>query len=398
MRKTLTSIILATAAMLLFSGTTARAQTFTTLYNFTGGPDGGGPHAGVIQDAAGNLYGNTFYGGDRKCAAGGCGVVFKMNSAGKETVVHTFSGRDDAWQPSIPLVRSKAGDLYGTAENGAYGAIFKIDTAGNEMLLYSFNDGSGGCSPLQGLVWGESNTLVGTTEECGSSNYGTIFRVDSAGNLTVLHSFAGYPTDAGSPFYGHLTPDKLGNLYGVTVYGGSSKECTPEGCGALYKLSRNGTLTVLHSFAGGTSDGCYPMGSVVQDKAGNLYGTTNQCGSQSGGIIWKVSKKGKEAVLHNFAGSPSDGVYPLAGVTRDSRGNLYGVTYDGGSGNNCGIGVGCGTLYRLSATGRFTLLHSFDLNDGAYPLGEVLRTKRALFGTTKYGGKHYSGTVWKYTP
>ena len=104
-----------------------------------------------------------------------------------------------------------------------------------------------------------------------------------------------------------------------------------------------------------------------------------------------------ETVPYTFSGG-ADGAAPSAGLIFDSKGNLYGVTDEGGSGNNCGIDVGCGTLYRLSASGRLTLLHSFDLNDGAYPLGEVLRTKRALFGTTKYGGKHSGGTVWKYAP
>jgi uncharacterized repeat protein (TIGR03803 family) len=381
-------------AVLTFNAAAAHSQTFTTLYRFTGGSDGGNPYPGLIQDAAGNLYGNTFYGGDLNCAPGGCGVIFKVNSTGKETVVHAFSGSDGAWQPLTPLVRNKAGDLYGTAENGGFGAIFKIDTAGNETLLYSFNDGSGGCSPVQGLVRGESDTLLGTTAECGSSQYGTIFRFDSSGSFTVLHSFAGSPSDGASPSYGHLTSDKFGNLYGITQYGGSSKECAPTGCGALYKLSKKGRLTLLYSFAGGTSDGCYPFGTVVQDKAGNLYGTAFSCGSNNDGTIWKVSRKGKEVVLHNFVGGRSDGCNPNAGVARDSKGNLYGIT------NQCGA-ENYGTLYKLSAKGKLTLLHSFDFSDGAYPFGEVLSTDNgAIFGTTYQGGvgPGWSGTVWSYVP
>jgi len=101
---------------------------------------------------------------------------------------------------------------------------------------------------------------------------------------------------------------------------------------------------VLHSFAGGTSDGCAPNGSVVQDKAGNFYGTTSYCGSGNYGTIWKVSNKGKETILHNFAGGSSDGCNPGAGVTRDSKSNLYGVTY------GCGAN-GYGALYELSTSG-----------------------------------------------
>jgi uncharacterized repeat protein (TIGR03803 family) len=372
----------------------AQAQTFTTLYTFTVGSDGGLPEAGVIRDPVGNLYRTAYGGGDGNCDPPGCGVVYEVNTAGQEAVLYAFSGLD-GFEPTTPLARDRAGNLYGTTNSAGFGAVFKIDTAGNETVLYAFTDGKSGCYPKQGVIVDKLGNLYGTTQLCGSFQLGTIYKLDSTGNFTVLHSFTG-PSDGASPSNGHLTMDEFGNLYGVTVMGGS--KCDTEGCGALYKLSNKGRLTVLHRFAGGTSDGCYPMGSVVQDKAGNLYGTTNQCGSQSGGIIWKVSKKGRETVLHNFAGGPSDGVYPLAGVTRDSKGNLYGVTDEGGSGNNCGIDVGCGTLYRLSASGRLTLLHSFDLNDGAHPLGEVLRTKQVLFGTTKYGGKHSGGTVWKYAP
>jgi len=156
---------------------------------------------------------------------------------------------------------------------------------------------------------------------------------------------------------------------------------------------------VLHSFPGhGTSDGCEPYGSVVQDTAGNHYGTTLYCGLYGGGTIWKVSVKGKETILHNFAGGKSDGCRPYAGVTRDSKGNLYGVA------NACDAN-NYGALYKLSASGKLTLLHSFDNTDGAGPVGEVRRTaKGTLFGTTSYGagGGNYCqdgcGTVWSYVP
>jgi uncharacterized repeat protein (TIGR03803 family) len=164
----------------------------------------------------------------------------------------------------------------------------------------------------------------------------------------------------------------------------------------LYELSDSGTFTVLHSFAGGTSDGCAPNGSVVQDKAGNFYGTTSFCGSKNYGTIWKVSKTGKETVLHNFAGGTSDGCNPAAVVTRDSNGNLYGVTY------GCGANGG-GALYELSAKGTFTLLHSFGGSDASgFPTGEVLRSASGvLFGTTA-GFLSYTGcdcgSVWSYAP
>jgi len=367
----------------------AQAQTFTTLYNFTGSTDGNVPFAGVIQDSAGNLYGTTNNGGNLNCFAPfGCGVVFAMNTAGAETVLYTFSGADGDEQNG-PLARDSQGNLYGTswvAGDNGYGNVFKIDSAGNETVLYSFTGGSDGCVPMQGLVLDASGTLFGTTEACGSSSDGTIFKIDGTGRFTVLHSFTGSPSDGAWPQNGYLSIDEAGNLYGVTASGGAHNK------GALYKLGENGTLTLVHSFAGGTSDGCLPLGTVRQDKSGNLYGTTFQCGSDHLGTIWKLSAKGKETILHNFAGRSRDGCGPQTGLVGDSSGNLYGVTLECGAHNY-------GTLYELSAKGKLTLLHSFDDSDGAYPVGEVMQTAQGtLFGTTLSGGTYYDGTVWSYVP
>ena len=374
----------------------AQAQTFTVLFTFTGS-DGNEPAPGVIQDPAGNLYGTAELGGDLNCfAPDGCGVVYKLNTAGTETVLHSFSGADGQW-PYTPVARDKAGNIYGTTYNGGsyyWGAVFKIDTAGNETVLYSFTCGLDGCFPYQGLVRDKAGNLYGTTM-AGSclSCKGTIFKIDSTGKFTLLHSFNGGSSNGGEPLFGHLTMDKAGHLYGVTSQGGLNACVASNGCGVLYKLSKNGTFTVLHRFAGGMKDGSGPFGSVVQDKAGNLYGTTESSGSSDYGTIWKVSKKGKETILHNFAGGSSDGCFPVAGVALDSKGNLYGTTHA------CGAN-GFGALYELRASGRFTLLHSFGGSDGDYPDGEVLRTaKGTLFGTTLIGLPFGNwGTVWSYVP
>jgi uncharacterized repeat protein (TIGR03803 family) len=370
----------------------AHAQTFTTLYNFTGGSDGANPDAGVIQDPAGSLYGTTEGGG-----SGCCGVVFKLDLSGNETVLHSFTGSPDGAFPYPPVVRDSNGNGYGVAANGGsagYGVVFKVDTAGNETVLYNFTGGSDGCSPEQGLVVGKFDSMYGTAGNCGSSYRGTIFKIDSAGNFTLLHSFIGGSSDGAYPAFGRLTISKSGNLYGATLDGGASDY------GVLYKLTKKGRFTVLHGFTGGTSDGCYPYGSVAEDKAGDFYGTTEECGSNGVGTIWKVSKKGKETILHNFARATSDGCYPVAGVTRDRKTNVYGVT------PSCGAN-GYGALYELNASGQLTLLHSFDDTDGARPFGEVwLTDKGALFGTTFEGGTGNCsvygydgcGTVWSYVP
>lgn len=372
----------------LLLGVLAPAQTFTTLYNFTGGLRGGGPFAGVIQDDAGNLYGTTALGGP------GSGVVYKLSSGGAETALFAFSGSQGE-SPTTPLVRDEAGSLYGTTqlggESGDYGTVFKLDSAGNETVLHSFTGGSDGCYPMQGLARDQSGASYGTTSGCGAHGAGTIFKIDSAGNFTLLHGFASGKSDGANPEYGHLMLDASGNLYGVTGEGGST-ECSGYGCGVLYEFSRSGTETLLHRFQGGSPDGCFPDGSVVQDGAGNLYGTTAGCGSDNHGTVWKVSKKGKETILHNFAGGTSDGCLPRGGVARDSRGSLYGAT------NECGA-VNYGALYKLSASGTLTLLHSFDHKHGAYPYDDVLLTNQGtLYGTTSEGGNHNSGTVWQYAP
>jgi uncharacterized repeat protein (TIGR03803 family) len=381
-------VCLLTFLVVLVSLALAQAQTFTTLYKFTGGADGGYPDAGVIQDLSGNLYGTTEQGGDLGCATNGCGVVYEVSADGSETVLHTFDGSDGKY-PITPLAQDKAGNLYGTAYLGGtavWGAVFRIDAAGNETVLHNFTGGSDGCVPEQGLVLGKSGTVFGTTSHCGPPNKGTIFKVDSAGKFTRLHIFVGARSDAGRPVNGRLTIDRSGNLYGSTYWGGA------HGQGTVYKLSRAGRLTLLYSFAGGASDGCHPYGSVVRDEAGNLYGTTYRCGSDDWGTIWKVSRKGKETILHNFTGFVSDGCLPVAGVNRDSKGNLYGVA------SGC-AGHSYGALYELSTSGKLTLLHSFDGTDGAGPRGEVLRTPQGmLFGTSTGGGTHGYGTVWKYVP
>ena len=297
-------------------------------------------------------------------------MVFKLDTAGTETVLHSFTGSPDGANPVAPMIRDKAGNIYGTTSYGGSsgnGTVFRIDTAGTETVLYSFTGGSDGCSPWQGFVEDKSGTVFGTTGECGSSGYGTIFKVDSAGR---------YPSSQlrresvrrGISVLWASDDDKAGTLYGVTSGGGAS------GNGVLYELSKSGKFRVFHSFAGGTSDGCAPSGSAVQDKAGTFYGTTEYCGSSKAGTIWEVSMTGKETVLHNFAGGSSDGCNPAAGVTRDPKGNLYGVTY------GCGAN-GDGAVYELSARGTLSLLYSF--GGWKFEIGEVLRTaKGTLFGTT----------------
>jgi uncharacterized repeat protein (TIGR03803 family) len=383
--------VAAMSAVLLAAGAaatqSAQAQTFTVLYNFTGSTDGAYPYAGLVRDQAGNVYGTTDAGG-----ASGYGVVFKVDSSGTETVLHSFTGgTTDGAFPFAGLIQDKSGNFYGTTIYGgasSAGTVFKVDSSGSETVLYSFAGGTtDGCYPYGGLVQDSSGNLYGTTSNCGAASKGTVFKVDSSGTETVLHSFAGGASDGAFPFYASLRMDTKGNLYGVTLRGGAG------GYGTVFKLSKSATVTVLHSFALRTKDGCFPFGTPAMDPAGNLYGATEECGSSNLGVLWKVSKAGKETVLHNFAGGASDGSYPLADVYRDAKGNLYGNTEEGGT-------FGYGTVYKLSTSGALTLVHSFSYSsDGGYPYASLVRdTQGEFYGTATVGGSGGYGTVWELTP
>lgn len=181
-----------------------QAQTFTLLYTFTGGTDGRTPVGGVILDAAGNLYGTTSEGGNFACSQG-CGTLFKVDGVGNETVLYSFAGTGagDGEYPNAALVRDAQGNLYGTTEGGGgsgYGTVFKLDTTGKETVLHSFSRaGADGAFPLGGVVRDDQGNLYGTTEVGGTSNCGTVFKLDTTGKETVLYSSLGRVGMGGFP-------------------------------------------------------------------------------------------------------------------------------------------------------------------------------------------------------
>jgi len=363
----------------------AQAQTFTDLYNFTGSSDGGHPYAGLVRDGAGNLYGTTYDAG-----SGNYGVVFKVDTAGTETVLYNFTGGTDGGYPYAGVIRDAKGNLYGTTYSGGasgFGTVYKVNRKGVETVLYSFGGGTtDGCYPYGGLLEDSAGVLYGTTSSCGTSGFGTVFRIQASGKgYKLLHNFAGGTTDGKYPYYTSLIMDAKGILYGNTTYGGASSY------GIAYKLTKSGTLTLLWSFAGGKTDGCYPYGTLAMDAKGNLYGTAESCGASGYGTVWKLTKKGTETLLHSFAGGTSDGCYPPAGPILDKQGNLYGDT------ELCGASR-YGTVFELDKKGNITLLHSFAGSDGEFPIGGLLlSTKGTLYGTTYYGGASNYGTVWQIT-
>jgi uncharacterized repeat protein (TIGR03803 family) len=297
-----------------------------TVLQSLGGAEGANPYfAGVVRDKAGNLYGTTTAGG-----ANGSGTVFKLSPTGTETVLHSFTldGKDGVF-PHAGLVLDKTGNLYGTTSFGgasSYGTVFKVTPSGAETVLYSFKGGTDGCSPFTaGVVLGKKGVLYGTTSGCGANAVGTVFKLTPTGVETVLHSFAVDGKDGFNPYAGLVLDKTTGNLYGTTYYGGAS------GFGTVFKLTPTGTETVLHSFANDGTDGYHPWASLVLDKTGNLYGTTVYGGTGGVGTVFKLTATGTETVLHNFANDGTDGVTPYAGLVLGKKGILYGTTYVGGS-------------------------------------------------------------------
>jgi len=336
--------------------------TETVLYNFcsqTGCADGANPAAGLIFDAAGNLYGTTYGGGTYNYyCSGGCGTVFKLTpQAGggwTETVLHSFGNvLGDGFLPDAGLIFDVAGNLYGTTyAGGAYGqgAVFELTPTGgggwtvNVLFSFNYTDGFG---PSAALIFDAAGNLYGTTILGGNYGAGTVFELTpnpSGGwTETVLHSFNRNGTDGWYPEAG-LILYAAGNLYGTTYWGGT-QWCGGSGCGTVFELTvRYGgwAYTVLHSFSGG--DGAGPSAGLILDAAGNLYGTTSAGGVNGVGTVLELTPIAgggwTEQVLHNF-GNGTDGVNPWSGLIFDAAGNLYGTTYWGGN-------YGDGTVFELT--------------------------------------------------
>ncbi|HWY20429.1 MAG TPA: choice-of-anchor tandem repeat GloVer-containing protein [Candidatus Acidoferrum sp.] len=243
--------------------------------------DGSGSASGLIRDPSGNFYGTTERGG-----AYDQGVAFKVDTLGNYSVVHSFGKRRvaDGSEPFAGLVRDAAGNLYGTTFSGGRfgsGTVFKIDASGNESVIYSFRGGSDGLDPSSNLVLDVAGNLYGTTDAGGVNGVGTVFKVSASGHEKILHSF-GSPNDGASPFVG-LVKDESGNFYGVTDRGGVY------GHGSVFRVDNAGNETVLYSFTG-SSDGARPEAALWRDAAGNLFGTTLDRGSgHDAGTVFELT-------------------------------------------------------------------------------------------------------------
>ena len=393
-------------AILFVTSTWATAEE-KVLHNFNAdGMDGENPYAGLIFDAAGNLYGMTGRGGTSRY-----GTVFELTPAAggtwTEKVLWRFSAGTDGGYPYGDLILDGAGNLYGTTSvGGTYGngTVFELTPAAGgtwtEKVLYSFNY-TDGAIPRAGLIFDGAGNLYGTTSGGGTSQYGTVFELTPAAGGTwtekVLWSF-GSGTDGATPYAG-LIFDPAGNLYGTTLQGGTHGG-TGRG-GTVFELTpaAGGTWTekVLWSFDSGT-DGANPVADLIFDGAGNLYGTTSDGGTYGyRGTVFELTPAAggtwTEQVLWSF-GSGTDGAYPRSTLIFDAAGNLYGTTSNGGTSSY-------GAVFELTpaAGGAWTeqVLWSFGSGtDGIFPYpGLIFDGAGNLYGTTYAGGAYNYGTVFE---
>lgn len=382
----------AAALLLAVAGITVAvmpAQTYTVLYRFQGHTtDGQNPEGALFIDNLGNLYGTTVFGPGctpQPCTASQ-GIVFELNTSLAESILHRFSTSSGGLNPYGGLVRDAARNAYGTTSLGGsadMGTVFTLTSHG-AVPMHSFTGGSDGAFPYGGLVQDANTNLYGATSAGGSSNAGVIFKV-TGGHESVLYTFTG-KTDGGNPYSTLLRNSSSGTLFGTASTGGNiQNNCFPYGCGVVFTLNTSNKLRVLHTFTGSPNDGSNPYSGVITDSSGNLYGTTFNGGTgpctNGCGVVYKIAKNGTETVLYNFQGYPNDGSFPYGGLVRDSAGNLYGTTTYGGSTDN-------GIVFKLDTSNHETVLYSFKgTTDGAVPrAGLILGSSGNLYGTTYNGG------------
>lgn len=401
----------------------AASSSYRVLYRFgSHSNDGANPFAG-LTNLNGMLYGTTTYGGTG-CSSGNyhCGTVYSISTRGKEKVLYSFVGYPNGDYPMGGLARANR-TLYGTTEFGGResgtgcGVIYSITPSGEETALHSFSCGADGAFPNSDLT-NVKGTLYGTapyggtydSSTCGDLGCGVAYSFRTSGGPgtsgleTVLHKFAGQPSDGKTP-EGTLL-DVRGTLYGTTEFGGESND------GTVFSINRAGKEKVLHTFRGGSDDGARPVAGLV-DVKGTLYGTTQYGGSGSCsfsegtgcGTVFSISASGTEKVVYGFGGGSSDGAYPEAGLI-NLDGTLYGTTEQGGGSELCESfrgATGCGTVFSITKSGTEHVLHSFGntSTDGELPVAGFTDLNGMLYSTTSvggHGGELGDGTIFALKP
>jgi uncharacterized repeat protein (TIGR03803 family) len=420
-------IILLTLVFGLAVAITAPAQTFQTLAEFQA-TDGAVPLTGLILGSDGNFYGTTADGGtpgpscvyQGKGWTPGCGTVFQMTPTGTVTTLYSFCqllNCADGMYPNAGLVQGPDGNFYGTTQytyiqeegyiiGAQVGTVFRITPTGEFTTIYNFCsllNCADGRSP-SGLILGSDGNFYGTTQFGGANGgpnngcindvgqsvgCGTLFKLTPSGELTTLYNFCSLSgcTDGFEPS-GSLTQGSDGSFYGTAGAMYSSE---------IFQITPSGTETVL--WLGPEFTGPAFNTPLVEDSAGNLYGTTFKGIGQEtdGGTVFQLSPAGVMTTLYTFCSQNSpqqpctDGSWPAGGVILGTDGNLYGTTSIYGAYGTATAWVMGGTVFQLTPAGVLTTLYDFcsksTCPDGTYPSGSLIQTSNGTFyGITSGGG------------
>lgn len=365
---------------LLLANLVLQAQTYNVVYGF--GTDPNDPYAPqpiglVSQGRDGRLYTTSQLGGSK---TGKQGTAFAVTTSGALTRLWDFDPYPSPAGPWSGLTMGTDGNFYGTTSTGgahAVGTVFRVTSDGQFTVLWDFTASTDEGVPEAGLVLGTDGNFYGTTVGVYAGTYGTAYKITPKGKLTTIHAFKF--SDGATPYQLILGLD--GYFYGITRGGGAND------MGVIFRMSKSGAVKVLHSFSGYPNDGKLPIGFLAQGNDGTLYGTTYLGGSKNWGVVFKISPTGKGyTVLHNFDRNAdiNEGINPLAGMALGIDGNLYGTTGGGGKQNS-------GALFRITPAGQYTTLYSFcpagGCHDGFYPqTAMTLHTNGTLYGETESGG------------
>ncbi len=388
------------------------ASQYTIVRTFNPSTGGVLPAGALLMDGAGNFYGTNTQGG-----ANNGGTIFELIPNGQGVfrykVLYECSKTFDCTLPVGSLVMDASGNLYGSTLWGHVFEMTKTSSGGwTATVLYNFGIE---VAPPSSLILDTAGNLYGINPTGGSHNLGYVFELSpSPGgwSLARLHDFSGpdgaATTGATEDQVGGLIFDTAGNLYGATVAGGTSKNCTG-GCGVVFELSKDSgswTETVLHSLS--ATDGANPIAPLMIDANGNLYGTASNGGAKGFGSAFKLSRSSgawQTRVLHSFTGARLDGEFPDSALVMDQIGNLYGTTESGGADHqSCDVfnDHGCGTVFELSPSGvqwRETILKAFSGGtDGAFPQGVILDRAGNLLGAAQGGGRLFEGLIFEISP
>ena len=368
MTRRLSNVARTAACVLAVSGPAA-AQPYDVLVDFNCSTIGCAPGTTLIQGDDGFLYGTTSEGGP----ASDRGTLFRLGHDGALTLL--------GYQ-ALSFIEGRDGSFYGIdGEGGAfgYGTVYRMDRAGTVTVLHSF-DGVTGAAPM-GIAQARDGSFWGMTTAGGALGFGTVFRMDATGEVTVVRDF----DEATTLYLRGFFQARDGFFYGTTYSGGTG------GAGFIFRMDEAGTVTILHAFdfsTGGGSSSAY--GDVMQAGDGYFYGTTMAEGPAAAGTVFRMDAGGRVQVLHEF--DVTGGAYPYGAPIEGADGFFYGTTGAGGE-------FGYGTLYRMDRSGAFTVLHAFDGMRGANPVTPpTWGGDGAVYGTTAFGGAHTQGVAYRFRP